>query len=378
MLTTKNKQKSSSGPAQRQTGSGSRRPNPLVRLLISPRLALICFSILCVVTLVATFVMPGRSAEFYVERLGPLLGSIVVALGLDKAFLSPWFLGPTGLLVTGGLVVATRRLRARGVTVLAWSALHASMLIIVIGGVVTAIWAEEGLVRLNVGGEAQTEYVLRGGAAKPMGFSVALESLRTELYGSETRELEVRLPELRIAEVFPILGDDDHVLASTGHRFRVMRETNEFASEPSIPLEVRQDLPVKGPALLLKIDFPDGRVEDRWLFSESSNYNVNRRADPSLLTSYKRTPDVKNHVGVLRLGPNRETMTIRVNQPVEYAGKTIYVSKYDDTGNRFAVFQVRSDPGVLVVYAGFLALILSMIAVHGAHLRQESSSRREA
>jgi hypothetical protein len=54
---------------------------------------------------------------------------------------------------------------------------------------------------------------------------------------------------------------------------------------------------------------------------------------------------------------------IEVNDPLRYGGYALYQSSWDDENLSWSGLQVKKDPGVPLVYAGFLIQILGMIVV---------------
>jgi len=54
---------------------------------------------------------------------------------------------------------------------------------------------------------------------------------------------------------------------------------------------------------------------------------------------------------------------IEVNDPLRYGGYALYQSSYDSEGLSWSGLQVRKDPGVPLVYAGFAIQILGMIVI---------------
>jgi cytochrome c biogenesis protein ResB len=54
---------------------------------------------------------------------------------------------------------------------------------------------------------------------------------------------------------------------------------------------------------------------------------------------------------------------IEVNDPLRYRGYSFYQSSYDDKGLSWSGLQVKKDPGVPLVYAGFSMQILGMIII---------------
>jgi cytochrome c biogenesis protein ResB len=57
------------------------------------------------------------------------------------------------------------------------------------------------------------------------------------------------------------------------------------------------------------------------------------------------------------------TKTIEVNDPLTHRGYTFYQSGYDARRPNWTSLQVVRDPGVPLVYGGFLMMIVGLAAV---------------
>lgn len=67
--------------------------------------------------------------------------------------------------------------------------------------------------------------------------------------------------------------------------------------------------------------------------------------------------------------------TIKMNHPLTYRGYTLYQSSYIQGPVETTVLSVRNDPGTPLVYAGFLIVILGVIALFVSRNRDVSSFR---
>ncbi|MCK4417294.1 MAG: cytochrome c biogenesis protein ResB, partial [Candidatus Latescibacteria bacterium] len=73
--------------------------------------------------------------------------------------------------------------------------------------------------------------------------------------------------------------------------------------------------------------------------------------------------DYKSKLKIIDRGQIAAVKTIAVNDPLRYRGYTFYQHGYDDRNLRYTVLQVGKDPGVPLVYVGFISLMLGLIFV---------------
>ena len=70
--------------------------------------------------------------------------------------------------------------------------------------------------------------------------------------------------------------------------------------------------------------------------------------------------DYKSDLTVLEEGREVARKTIEVNDPLHYGGYHFYQSSYDQEHEHYTVLSVRSDSGLLAVYAGFLLVAVGV------------------
>ena len=95
-----------------------------------------------------------------------------------------------------------------------------------------------------------------------------------------------------------------------------------------------------------------------------------RVAPAGPIKSYKSTLQVKENDQVV------QTRTIEVNSPFSYKGYTFYQSGYNPQDLAWTSLQVVRDPGVPVVYAGFLLMIAGLFIVFYLNPWMASSRRK--
>jgi hypothetical protein len=113
------------------------------------------------------------------------------------------------------------------------------------------------------------------------------------------------------------------------------------------------------PALELTLE--DGGERTEHLLWLDTPYDV-----PGYRMMYAQDERVRDFYSVLQVIDGGEVVAekkIEVNDPLRYGGYTFYQSSYDSEALKWSGLQVRNDPGVPLVYMGFLVQILGMIVI---------------
>ncbi len=122
------------------------------------------------------------------------------------------------------------------------------------------------------------------------------------------------------------------------------------------------------PALLVEIRGPK-TTERRWLFSLHPELQIAQ--DPRVKLLFHWQPlKVKQFRSDVRLLegptlPGGHTATVAVNHPLRYRGWTIYQTSFDPQEHRWSGFQISNDPGVGIVYTGFVLLVAGVVVMLG-------------
>ncbi len=120
---------------------------------------------------------------------------------------------------------------------------------------------------------------------------------------------------------------------------------------------------VGNPAIFVEIDGPRGRFGD-WVLAQNP---PRWYPDKNFALLYERSGmEVKDYKSILRVVENGETVlakTIEVNDPLKYNGYVFYQSSYDPEGERYTGLQVTKNPGLIVVYTGFIILCVGIVFI---------------
>ncbi len=366
--------------------------------------------VLALVATLGTVIPQGEPAARYLQSFGPRLGAFLVRAGFSRVFDGPWLLVPVGLLtlnlmacVIRGLPEALRRvarpfpveealkLPVRGrfilpaqmvpdqavltplrqelgravkheadgqVVYLGESGrfrplgpylIHLSLFLILIGGLVGKFWGVEGRLPI-LAGETATEFMAgKGETQEPLGFSVRLDRFLVDYYeGSQTPSefrsdltflkdgKEVEKAVCRVNE--PVtFGGLTLYQSSYGSqlvgpvRFKVCR------GQECHSLEAGQR---RGQAI------PGGSAQFMLLRVDGNLQGLG----PAVQVAYR---DGTGHPQLFWVPVNRPELADRQHSPFYQAGPHRFT--VEDLPLKFySIFQVRRDPGVWWVYAGFL------------------------
>ncbi|MFQ5686039.1 MAG: cytochrome c biogenesis protein ResB [Candidatus Scalindua sp.] len=117
------------------------------------------------------------------------------------------------------------------------------------------------------------------------------------------------------------------------------------------------------PAIFLEIEGPRGKVA-YWMLA---NNPAKWYPDKNFALLYEQTGMVvKDYKSILRVvdsGKNVMTKTIEVNDPMKYKGYVFYQSSYDPEGGKYTGLQVTRNPGLVVVYSGFILLCVGVVFI---------------
>lgn len=264
----------------------------------------------------------------------------------------------TALLVLLGIntsaCVATRWREVRLSTVIS----HVGILVILAGALVTAIGGLKGSLALR-SGEPATDAVEDGdGHVFHLPFRVRLAKFELEYHRPPRHVL--RLTHRRQKWTKPVEVEIGKTVTVPGTSVRVTakRFVPDFMIDHDNRTIVSRSSEPRNPALQVSVS----GSRDFWVFEAFPGMH---QEDLPIAAEYAyEAPAVKQFNSDLVItdeaGKTLREERIWVNKPLRHGGFTFYQSSYDPEDLTVSVLQVSKDPGVGVVYAGFLILLVGL------------------
>lgn len=385
----------------------------LVDRLASIKFAVSVVIIIAVACIAGTLIPQGADVAKYLRHYPDAAGRMELfgKLGLTHVFYSIWFIGLLGTLAASVAVCSTRRFatvrRTSGYAryrALGSMLTHISILLILAGGVIRGKWGEKGYIELREG-ETNAQVVTEN-STKSLPFAIHLTKFEIETYdqagGDVDRatptgnsnggdEVLVSWPEKNLKAALPVkvgveqaFGEFKITILKYLPDFIVDMQTREVSSRSNEP---------RNPAILVAVNGPTYQ-NHRWLFAKFPDFDMHTKDSQStgpspLQMVYEslgaETPrtmlmgPIKSFKSTLELVEGETVVghrVVEVNSPFSYKGYTFYQAGYNPDDLSYTSLQVVKDPGVAVVYSGFVFMIAGLFIVF--YLNPWLDSRRKA
>ena len=322
-------------------------------LLASYKFSLALLIVLTAATAAGTLVLQRASASELRNVYGSALAGVVRFLFLDDVFHAFWF---NGLLVLVAVVLLVVVIRKRPVALaqIGFYSAHLGIVIILLGAFLGLLFGVEGILELTEGRTARTLVLMENGRKKydvvdghvryhtrDLGFEVRLESFEVNYYPDPLKLIAFRL---RAKETVPIgsyeVDPGAPAIRVPGTPIRVRVVEHDPASD-RVDLEVETEAGtgrmVVAPDRPIRL--PGGAV----------GLAVFRKPEPEAREFLSR-------VAILEGGKRVREGAIVVNQPLAHRGYQFYQFGYDPERPGYTSLHVRRDPGLPVVFLGFVVL----------------------
>ena len=310
--------------------------------------------VLATFAMLGTLVLQMKPAAFYLDRYGAI-GRVIVGLRLDDVFHGLPFALVMALF--GASVIGSATLRWP----LSWRSsgffiCHVGLMTSLAGAAASATLAIRGRVDLHAGGEtAKHVRVTRGGMPTgeyaQLGFDLRLDRFKAESYETEYRigyyEQEPAITEDGRATVRWSLKasfdpDADKHRLPNGDSFRI-KSHNEAAH--AVLVEINQG----------------GLPKEQFLAAGTQNAFV--PLAPTRVLAFEKRPEEKRaYISwvTAQQGANEAKSVISVNDPMTYAGWTIYQVNYNPEDPTYSGLEAVYDPGVAWVFTGFFLICVGV------------------
>lgn len=141
---------------------------------ISMKATIVYLIVLSALAALGTFISQGQSEAFYIENYGPILGRVIVISGLADLYHSPLFIALGIALCMVIFICTMRRLRGRkNRSSIGSVVLHFSFIVIVAGALVSAVTHADQDINMVQGDQVRlTKGALKGGVVDLRNFTI--------------------------------------------------------------------------------------------------------------------------------------------------------------------------------------------------------------
>lgn len=284
-------------------------------------------------------------------------GSLLPSSSAATLFGSVFFTALGALLfanMLAGLAVGFRRdTEGFGIQLVRMGALA-----VLLGAFIGMYAGERGYAQIYEG-DTTGAFTSPAGARINPGFSLRLDRFIVERYPAGAMELGISAGSGAGMRLYPVsigveAGPED---------FRVLplRYVPDFLIATDGSITSRSSSP-NNPALEVEVTAA-GETERGWLFARFPHFpppGLRRTLRAGRVHFYDRRSEkvktYKSEVTVIRGGSPAENGTIEVNRPLRLNGYRIYQAEYDPVGFQWSGFELVRDPGLPIVYGGFILL----------------------
>ena len=340
-------------------------PKRLWRGLRSVRLAIVLMALIAVACIVGTIIkQEPYDAATVVGKYGRRLGSLVGLLGLNQLYHTGWFISLLGLFALSTVACALSRFRLSTRSI-GFTAVHLSIVFIVAGAMVKGVVGIEGVVAIEEG-HTVDGFEADGGKV-PLGFRLRLDDFIVQRYENAAGGdvLLVHFKGEEKAQSIPIEVGKVAKLGKDGLSLEVLQRLPHFMKDGDRVYSA-SDRPVN-PAVQVRVLSPTGE-STRWLFAKFPDFHGHDAKNNDFVLRYVQRPApvkaYESRVAVLDEQDNvLQEATVLVNSPFKAGRYTLYQLSYDPNTERSSTLEVVHDPGVPLVFIGFVLMPLGMVFV---------------
>jgi hypothetical protein len=244
--------------------------------------------------------------------------------------------------------------------------------------VLRVIWGQKGMIQCHEGQVVNSAESSDGTMEFP--FSIRLAKFELEFHktpGAAVDQLLVQWAEKNLETQFPVEVNVEHAVGSDpAFRVKLLRVVPEFIVDGETgDVKSRSDVP-NNPALQVMVT-GGGATNTQWVFARFPDFGSHGGGGTAmpLKFQYEAVPPsgmgmqggaikaFKSTIEVIENGVVVSTRTIAVNSPFSWGGFSFYQTSYNPDDLTWSALQVVRDPGIPVVYAGFILMMAGLTLV---------------
>lgn len=334
----------------------------VVKFLASAKLLIALLVIIAAASVIGTFIPQGEPPEAYISRYGEKLYRILGGLSLFNLYSSFWFVALLVLLCLN-IICCTLSKFSLKPKLLGTLIVHLSVIVILAGGTIGALFGEKGFMKISEGETLGTFYT-RDERPVKLNFSLHLEDFKIDWYEPPHYAIFAQLADGSVRTLKFEKVEEEKSIEGAGLSIKLLHyvadfamnmETKEVTSKTSQPNNPAAEILLKG----------RGQEARLWLFEKFPGFG---QEEASVKFAFRRQQgrpkDYKSKLKVIDEGREVLEKTIEVNDPLTYKGYTFYQSTYDPEDLSWSGLQVKRDPAVPIAYAGFVFLIAGLTFIY--------------
>jgi len=331
-----------------------------IKLLRSVKFAITIMILIACACIVGTLIKQEPFEPHQVmDKYGRTIASLVGLFRLNEIYSTGWFLALLAAFALSSTVCAFSRRRFT-IRMMGSFCAHASIILIVTGVIVRAVFGVDGIIRIGEGEVLNTFYNRQNTAeVLPLGFRLRLDEFNLHYYENTPDFLVVGVDDGE-PQKFPVELDKPITISADGTTITALRtiphflinEKNEIYSASENLINPAVEVIIKGP-------FGESHT---WLFSKmpdftghAHNWPENIRAqyhvDPPAIKAFESKVSVLDEAdSVIQTGD------VLVNSPLKIGRYKLYQVSYDAERLKWSQFDVTYDPGWIFVLLGFIIM----------------------
>jgi cytochrome c biogenesis protein ResB len=236
---------------------------------------------------------------------------------------------------------------------------HISIFIIFIGVIVSLLQADRGYLEL-VEGNSKQKGVREDNTLMTLPFKVKLENFILEKH-SEKIIQELSILDKTGQSIFsePFSSTESLNKTFQGKNIQILQIIKDFRINKNGEIYSFSN-EWKNPAIQIKIGNQKG-----WLFARYDVHDLNQWGElEPVYNVYLKGGEIKDFISKITIIEDQKpilTKSVEVNHPLYYRGYTIYQYNFDPNNLNWSGLMVKKDPGIPVVYTGYLFIILGIL-----------------
>lgn len=317
----------------------------LMNLLAAMKTAINLLIIIGVISALGTFIPQGQTAEFYLSQYGTGIGKVILILSLHSIYHSWWYKILMALLCLTVLICCNRRLRhARSLKKAASLCFHLAIVIILVGAAWSLGYTQSVFVEIN---EEENIDLARYGFAKG---ELTLQDFNIDYYPDfQPRQYRSKL----------------HLAGYNGQVYAKEISVNHPLQAGN--LKIYQN----SWGWVMKINAQSGKASKSLIMKDRDVYMLNKAEGLYLKAIFIPDYDPKTGMDSKTPLPNNPNLVLAIVQNDEIMdlamikeGSTAELGQYQFRFEGYSYYsglEIKSDPGVKVVFAGFILLLIGLM-----------------